>query len=390
MKYDFDSVVDRKNTFAIKYDLAERRHKPLDAISLWVADMDFKVAPCIQKALQERVEHGIFGYSLLDSRYYTAVKNWFKKRHNFEVQDEWVVNTPGVVFAIACAIKAFTKEGEGVLIQKPVYYPFFNTIKALNRVVVNNPLVLKNGHYEIDFEDFENKIISEKVKLFILCSPHNPGGRVWKKEELERLSQICLRHKVLVVSDEIHSDITFNGNTHTIYASLSGQAAWNSIICTSPSKTFNLAGLQFSNIFILDPEKRLLFKREIARTGYDEPSLMGIAAATAAYGEGGEWFDEVKEYIWQNIQFVKSYIAEHCPKIKVIEPEGTYLLWLDFTSFTELSDKDICEKVLRKAKVWLDDGNMFGTEGEKFQRINCATPRAILKQALEQICREFS
>lgn len=389
MKYNFDTIIDRTNTFASKYDLAERRHKPLDAISLWVADMDFKTAPCIQKALAERAEHGIFGYSWPDNRYYSAVREWFKNRHNFDVQDEWIVTTPGVVFAIALAIRAFTNEGDGVLIQKPVYYPFFNTINALNRRVVNNPLILRNGHYEIDFEDFENKIVSENVKLFIFCSPHNPGGRVWTKQELECISEICIRHNVLVVSDEIHSDITFGTNRHTVYASLSEEAAQNCVICTSPSKTFNLAGLQFSNIFIPNKEKRTLFKMERNRTGYDEPSLMGITAAVSAYKDGGDWFDEVKEYIWQNIQFAKSYIVEHCPKIKVIEPEGTYLLWLDFTAFTELSDAEICDRVLNKAKVWLDDGRMFGTEGEKFQRINCATPRKILENALERICNAF-
>ena len=241
MKYDFDKITDRKHTNAIKYDLAAKRNKPLDAISLWVADMDFPTAPCIQKALQEKALHGIFGYSRPDERYYSALKNWFKTQHNFEFENEWVINTPGVCFALATSVKAFTKEGEGVLIQKPVYYPFFNIISSLNRKVVNNPLVLKNGHYEIDFADFEEKIVSENVKLFILCSPHNPGGRVWKKEELEKLAKICLKHNVIVVSDEIHSDIIFEGNTHTVFATISKEIAENSVICTSPSKTFNLA-----------------------------------------------------------------------------------------------------------------------------------------------------
>ncbi len=389
MKFDFDTITDRTNTFAIKYDLAQKRNKPLDAISLWVADMDFPTAPCIQQALIERAQHGIFGYSRPDNRYYAAVKKWFCERHHFEIRDEWIVNTPGVVFAIATAIRAFTREGESVLIQKPVYYPFFNTIRELNRRVVNSPLTLRGDRYEIDFEDLEKKITEENVRLFIFCSPHNPGGRVWKKEELERLSEICLRHKVLVVSDEIHSDITFGENRHTVYASLSEAAAQNSIICTAPSKTFNLAGLQFSNIFIQNPQLRAAFQKEIDRTGYDEPSLMGIAAATAAYENGAEWLDEAKEYIAQNIQFAKSFIESHCPKIKVMEPEGTYLLWLNFSAYTELSDREISERILRKAKVWLDEGRMFGSEGEKFQRINCATPRKILHDALERICKEF-
>lgn len=388
MKYDFDKITDRTHTNAIKYDLAKRRNKPEDTLSLWVADMDFPTAPCVQKAVAEKAAHGIFGYSRPDERYYSALKKWFAERHNYEIQEEWVVNTPGVCFALASAVKAFTKEGESVLVQKPVYYPFFNTIKALNRKVVNSPLVLKNGHYEINFEDFEAKIVSENVKMFILCSPHNPGGRVWKKEELQRISEICLKHNVLVVSDEIHSDIVFEGSRHTIYGSISEAAAENSIICTAPSKSFNLAGLQFSNIIIPNAKLRIAFQREVDRTGYDEPSLMGIVAATAAYSEGGEWFDAARDYIWKNIQFASNYIEENCPKIKVVIPEGTYLLWLDFSAFG-LSDEEINERILNRAKVWLDNGKMFGDEGKFFQRINCATPRKILAEALERICAQF-
>ena len=388
MKFDFDAVVNRKNTNAIKYDLAKKRGKPEDAVSLWVADMDFPTAPCIQKAVAEKASHGIWGYSRPDNRYYDALKKWYKERHNFEVQNEWVVNTPGVCFALAAAIKAFTKEGESVLIQKPVYYPFFNIINSLQRKVVNSSLILKNNHYEIDFDDFERKIVQENVKMFILCSPHNPGGRVWTKQELQKISEICLAHNVLVVSDEIHSDITFGSNVHTVYGSLSEQALKNSIICTAPSKSFNLAGLQFSNIFIADEKLRKAFSEELEKTGYDEPSVFGIVAATAAYSEGADWFDSVKSYIWENILFAKKYIEENASQIKVLVPEGTYLLWLDFSE-TGLSDSEINDRVLNKAKVWLDSGSMFGKEGEKFQRINCATPRIILEDALKRICSQF-
>lgn len=388
MNYDFDTVVNRKNTNAIKYDLAKKRGKPEDAVSLWVADMDFPTAPCIQKAVAEKASHGIWGYSRPDNRYYDALKKWYKERHNFEVQNEWVVNTPGVCFALATAIKAFTKEGESVLIQKPVYYPFFNIINSLQRKVVNSSLILKNNHYEIDFDDFERKIVQENVKMFILCSPHNPGGRVWTKQELQKISEICLAHNVLVVSDEIHSDITFGSNVHTVYGSLSEQALKNSIICTAPSKSFNLAGLQFSNIFIADEKLRKAFSKELDKTGYDEPSVFGIVAATAAYSEGADWFDSVKSYIWENILFAKKYIEENASQIKVLVPEGTYLLWLDFSK-TGLSDSEINDRVLNKAKVWLDSGSMFGKEGEKFQRINCATPRIILEDALKRICSQF-
>ena len=388
MNYDFDTVVNRKNTNAIKYDLAKKRGKPEDAVSLWVADMDFPTAPCIQKAVAEKAAHGIWGYSRPDNRYYDALKKWYKERHNFEVQNEWVVNTPGVCFALATAVKAFTKEGESVLIQKPVYYPFFNIINSLQRKVVNSSLILKNNHYEIDFDDFERKIVQENVKMFILCSPHNPGGRVWTKQELQKISEICLAHNVLVVSDEIHSDITFGSNVHTVYGSLSEQALKNSIICTAPSKSFNLAGLQFSNIFIADEKLRKAFSKELDKTGYDEPSVFGIVAATAAYSEGADWFDSVKSYIWENILFAKNYIEENASQIKVLVPEGTYLLWLDFSK-TGLSDSEINDRVLNKAKVWLDRGSMFGKEGEKFQRINCATPRIILEDALKRICSQF-
>ena len=388
MNYDFDTVVNRKNTNAIKYDLAKKRGKPEDAVSLWVADMDFPTAPCIQKVVAEKAAHGIWGYSRPDNRYYDALKKWYKERHNFEVQNEWVVNTPGVCFALATAIKAFTNEGESVLIQKPVYYPFFNIINSLQRKVVNSSLILKNNHYEIDFDDFERKIVQENVKMFILCSPHNPGGRVWTKQELQKISEICLAHNVLVVSDEIHSDITFGSNVHTVYGSLSEQALKNSIICTAPSKSFNLAGLQFSNIFIADEKLRKAFSKELEKTGYDEPSVFGIVAATAAYSEGADWFDSVKSYIWENILFAKKYIEENAPQIKVLVPEGTYLLWLDFSK-TGLSDSEINDRVLNKAKVWLDSGSMFGKEGEKFQRINCATPRIILEDALKRICSQF-
>lgn len=390
MKYDFNKITDRTHTCAIKYDLAKKRGVPEDAVSLWVADMDFPAAPCICNAIKERAEHGIFGYTRPDERYYAAVKGWFKKRHNFEIkEDDWIVNTPGVVFAFAAAIRAFTKEGEGVLIEKPVYYPFFQTIEAQNRKVVSTSLVLQNGKYQVDFEDFEQKIVCENVKLFLLCSPHNPGGRVWTKDELLKMSEICLRHNIPVVSDEIHCDILFEGHKHFVYGSLSEEALQNSIICTAPSKSFNLAGLQFSNIIIANENLRKEFLLELDRAGYCEPSIMGVLAATAAYSEGEEWFEQALEYIWQNMLFAEKYIEENCPKIKVLKPEGTYLLWLDFSAFADLSDKKINDLIVNSAKVWLDRGAMFGKEGEKFQRINCATPRKTLESALEKICNVF-
>lgn len=388
MDFNFDKIIERNNTNSVKYDLAEEYNKPADSIKMWVADMDFPTAPCVIDALKKKCEYGIFGYSCLDEEYFSAVQNWMKDRHNFVFEKEWLITTPGVIFAISLAIKALTKEGDGVLIQKPVYYPFYNAIRQLNRKVVNNPLVLKNGKYEIDFEDFEKKIKTEKPKLFLFCSPHNPGGRVWKKEELIKINEICLKNKVIVLSDEIHSDIVFEGNEHTVFANLSKEALENSIICTSPSKSFNLAGLQISNIFIANKEirEKIAFQKFI--TGYDEANIMGIVAATSAYKDGGEWFDGVKNYIWENIEFTKDFIENHCPKIKTIIPEGTYLVWLDFHSF-DMSDKEICKIIADKAKIWLDEGNIFGAEGKKFMRINVACPRSILKEALERICEFF-
>ena len=384
MAYDFNRVVDRHNTNSIKTDLAVARGKPADVLSLWVADMDFPTAPEILEALHDRVSHGIFGYSVPDQRFYDAVQAWQKSEHDFEVSRRQIVTTPGVVFAISCAIRAFTREGEAVIIQTPVYYPFKNTIEANGRKLVTSSLFEKDGKWQIDFEDFERKIRENDVKLFILCSPHNPVGRVWTREELERISDICLRHKVLVFSDEIHNDFVFEPNHHTVYATLSEAAAENSIVATSASKTFNLAGLQFSIIFIKNPELKAKFSLERDKTGYDEPSLLGFVAAQAAYERGKPWLTALKAHLKENLDFLRSFLAERLPRVRLIEPEGTYLIWLDFSDYG-YSDDELDERIAQKAKVWLDRGTMFGPEGNQYQRINIATPRALLKEALERI-----
>lgn len=384
MSYDFNTVTDRHGTNAVKYDLAVARGKPADVLSLWVADMDFPTAPEILEALHEKVSHGIFGYSVPDERFYEAVKRWQKTEHNFDVERRWVVTTPGVVFAIACAIKAFTKEGEAVLIQTPVYYPFKNMILANNRKLVTSSLFEKDGKWQIDFDDFERKITENDVKLFILCSPHNPVSRVWTREELERMSQICIRHNVIVFSDEIHNDFVFEPNKHTVYSTLSKEAAEHSVVATSASKTFNLAGLQFAVNFIQNPALKKKFHDERDKTGYDEPSLMGFVATQAAYEHGKEWLTTLKAHLASNRDFVRTFVKEKLPKARLIEPEGTYLLWLDFSAYG-YSDSELDNLIVNKAKVWLDRGTMFGIEGEGYQRINIATPRAILKEALERI-----
>lgn len=389
MEYNFNTIIDRHGTNCIKTDLAVVRGKPADVLPLWVADMDFPTSPAILEALHQKVNHGIFGYSCLDENFYKALAKWMENEHNFKIERRDVVTTPGVVFAIACAIKAFTKEGEAVIIQTPVYYPFKNMIEANNRKTVTSSLFEKDGKWQIDFEDFEQKIIENSVKLFILCSPHNPVSRVWTKKELERLSDICLRHNVIVFADEIHNDFVYEPNRHTVFSTLSEQAAQNSIISMSPSKTFNLAGLQFSTNFIKNPALKARFHAERVKTGYDEPSLMGMTAAYAAYTNGKPWLEALKKHLLSNIEFVRSYLAENLPKVRLIEPEGTFLLWLDFSALG-FSDAEIDDIIVNKAKVWLDRGTMFGQEGSCYQRINVATPRPLLEEALKRIAKAFN
>ena len=384
MEYNFNKITDRHNTNACKLDLAVIRGKPADVLSLWVADMDFPTSPAILEALHKKIDHGIFGYSCMDEDFHTALANWMKNEHNFTFERRELVTTPGVVFATACAIKAFTKEGESVLIQTPVYYPFKNMIEGNNRRTVTSSLFEKDGKWHIDFEDFEKKIIENDVKLFILCSPHNPVSRVWTRDELSRLADICLKHKVIVFADEIHNDFVYSPNVHTIFSTLSPEVAENSVVSMSPSKTFNLAGLQFSTNFIKNPALRAKFKAEREKTGYDEPSLMGLVAARAAYEGGKPWLEELKKHLLSNISFVRSYLAEKLPEARLIEPEGTFLLWIDFSAYG-IPDSELDDLIVNKAKVWLDRGTMFGPEGDKYQRINIATPQPLLKEAIDRI-----
>lgn len=388
MNYDFNTVTDRHNTNAIKTDLALARGKPADVLSLWVADMDFPTAPEILDALHKKIDHGIFGYSCLDDSFFEALADWMQTEHNFTFDRRDVVTTPGVVFAISCAIRACTKENDAVIIQTPVYYPFKNMILANKRTVVTSSLYEENGKWYIDFKDFEQKIIDNNVKLFILCSPHNPVGRVWTKDELSQLNQICLKHHVTVFADEIHNDFVFEPNVHTVFSSLSEEAAQNSIVSMSPSKTFNLAGLQFSTNFIKNPALKAKFRNQKDLTGYDEPSLMGLTAARAAYQYGRPWLSALKNHLNANRDFVRTYISEHFSKARLIEPEGTYLLWIDFSAYG-FTDHEVDDLIVNKAKVWLDRGTMFGPEGACYQRINIATPQSVLEEALHRIASVF-
>lgn len=384
MKYDFSQVIERNNTLSIKYDFAKERKKPSDLLSLWVADMDFPVAQEIKDALIERCNHGIFGYSEVKTPYYEVIAKWYQEKFNWSTKKQWLVKTPGVVAAIANAIRAFTNIGDAVLIQKPVYYPFFLTIEDNQRKVVNNSLVYKNGRYEMDFVDFEEKIISHKVKLFVLCSPHNPVGRVWNKEELLKIGDICLKHKVIVVADEIHADFVYHGHQHQVFANLKTEYQEITVTCTAPSKTFNIAGLQVSNIFIANENLRKKFKQELKKTANADINVMGLIACQAAYSQGEDWLRQVKIYIAENLEYVKNFLRDNLPQVKLVEPEGTYLLWLDFRELN-LTEEELEDLIINKAKLWLDGGTMFGTEGVGFQRINIACSQKILIQAFTQL-----
>ena len=388
MPINFDEIIDRRNTSCLKYDFAAERGYPADILPFWVADMDFRAPAPVISAIKERADHGIFGYTQVKDDYFTVLQNWFRTRHDWTVGRSDLIITPGVVFAIANAIRAFTKKGDAVLIQQPVYYPFANMIRQNERVLVDSPLRLIEGHYEIDFEDFEQKIIEHSVKLFILCSPHNPVGRVWTRAELEQLAAICLRHNVIVIADEIHEEFVRPGFRHIPFASLSEEAAAITVTCTSPSKTFNLAGLQISNIFIRNAQLRRRFKEELGRTGYDEPNTLGLTGAKAAYEHGAEWLTQLLAYIEENYARTKSFLAAHLPKVKIIEPEGTYLLWLDFSAYG-LTDEALNEKIIRDAHLWLDDGPIFGAGGSGFQRINIACPWATLETGLQNLAKAF-
>ena len=381
---DFDSVTDREGTKSLKYDFAKRRGKPEDVLPLWVADMDFKTSSYIEDALVEHSRHGIFGYSEVQRPYFDIVSAWMKKHHDWDVQERWLVKTPGVVFALAMAVKAYTDRGDGVLIQMPVYYPFSEVIEDNGRKVVSNTLVLgEDNRYHIDFDDFEKKIVEEKIKLFFLCSPHNPVGRVWTREELTRLGDICVKHQVIVVSDEIHHDFVFHGE-HIVFANLKKEYEDISIVCTSPSKTFNLAGMLLSNIFIPNPKLRHKFRKELDAAGISQLGVMGLVACEAAYSKGEEWYQAMYSYVADNIAFTKKYVEEKLPGVRMTEHEGTYLVWLDFRE-TGLSVEELDEQIVYQAKLWLDSGKIFGESGRGFQRINVACPRSVLSEALERI-----
>ncbi|MBD5631894.1 MAG: pyridoxal phosphate-dependent aminotransferase [Clostridia bacterium] len=384
MKYDFDKINDRRNTDSLKYDFAEEHGVPQDALPLWIADMDFRVPNEVISAIQGRAEEGIFGYVAPREDYYKALTNWFLTRHGWKTEGKKYVQACSVVFAICALLRTFTKENDGVIICQPVYYPFESSIKANNRKLVVSELKLKDGKYEVDFKDFENKIVKNKVKAFILCNPHNPVGRVWTKEELTQMGNICLKHGVFVIADEIHCDFAFGTHKHVPFASISKEFAENCAVCTAPTKTFNIAGLQISNVYVESDIRREKLVEELDKVGYCEPNVMGMTACRAAYTYGAEWLDELKEYLAQNIALVREYVGVNVPEVKFIEHEGTYLVWLDFRALG-LTDKELEDLIKNKAKLWLDDGYVFGVGGSGFQRINVACPRSVLIAALGRL-----
>lgn len=381
---DFDRIIDRKNTRCLKYDFAVKRGMPEDVLPLWVADMDFETSSYIEDALTERVKEGIFGYSDVQTPYFEIIRDWMIRHHDWEPQEKWLIKTPGVVFALAMAVKAYTDPGDKVLLQQPVYYPFSEVITDNGREVVSNDLVLtEEGTYKIDFTDFEQKIIANGIKLFLLCSPHNPVGRVWTREELETIGDICVKHGVTVVSDEIHNDFIWEG-THTVFAGIKKEFADISVTCTSPSKTFNLASMLISNIFIPDQTLRRKFRKEMDRAGISQLGVLGLVATEAAYAHGDEWYAAMKNYVRDNIAFARAYVEENLPGVRMIDTQGTYLIWLDFRQ-TGLTVEQLDHKIIYEAGLWLDSGKIFGKTGEGFERINVACPRAVLQEALDRI-----
>lgn len=384
MQYDFDTPIDRTHTWSIKHDFKKENGKADDILPLWVADMDFRSPDSVVEALKKAVDHGIFGYSRADESYFDAVAAWYQKRHHLTLQPEWMTCTPGIVFALSIAVRAFTQEGDAVLIQPPVYHPFSRAILRNKRTLVENPLVLKDGHYEMDLEELEQKVLDEHVKLMILCNPHNPVGRVWTREELTALADICLRHHVYVISDEIHGDFVWQGHEQTPYASISEEACLHSMMCTAPSKTFNLAGMVTSNLFIPDPEMRRKFRSELLDVGQENMNRLGLFACRAAYESGGEWLDQLIGYLAGNLALVRDFCKNRVPQIQLVEPEGTYLAWLDCRELG-MTDDELMAFFSDDAKVWLDPGTHSGEQGSGFMRFNLGSSRSVIAQALDQI-----
>lgn len=383
-KYNFDRIIDRKGTSCLKYDFGMKRKGRTDLLPMWVADMDFALPEEILADFHKRIDHGIFGYTDPDAEYFAALDRWFSLHHGYHIQPEWVTLGCGVVFGLATGVKAFTEPGDAVLIQQPVYYPFREVIEDNGRKFINSQLHYENGKYTIDFADFEQKILDNQVKVFLLCSPHNPAGRVWTKEELTRLGDICLKHRVIILDDEIHCDFVYAPHHFTSFLALDEKYRDNLVVFNSPSKTFNVAGLQPGNIIIPNKELRRRYRKANAAAGYSQGSIMGQVAVKSCYTKGDAWVKELVEYIAGNIAWVREFVKENFPKATFVEPEGTYLVWIDFSGYG-LSDEELEHLVVDEAKLWLDSGKIFGPATSQFERFNMACSRATVEKAFHQL-----
>ncbi|PBJ10141.1 MalY/PatB family protein [Flavobacterium sp. ACN6] len=379
MDYNFDEVISRRNSSSIKWDDAPFE----DVLPMWIADMDFKSPPAVLNALQKRVEHGIFGYTAIPETFYNAILNWWKKRYGITLEKEWLVPVSGVIPALSAAIQALSNKGDKVIIQPPVYNHFQTSIINSERNVVENNLLYDNGHYAIDFDLLSKQAADPKVKLLILSNPHNPVGRVWTKEELQRIGDSCIKNNVIVISDEIHADLVFKDYNHIPFASL-GETYMNSITLSSPTKSFNLAGLQVGYFFSQNDELRKAVQSSFKVMGIELLNLFGITALIAAYEESEHWLEALKEYLYDNYLFLVSFIELNLPQIKVTPLQATYLVWLDCTALKIASD-NLTHNLLEKQKLWINSGSMYGEIGEGFLRINIATPRAVLEMGLERL-----
>jgi cystathionine beta-lyase len=386
-KYNFDEIVPREGTNCLKYDAREMFFKSKEVLPLWVADMDFKTPDFIVEAIKKRLEHEIYGYTFRSDSYYESIMGWMKRRHDWEIEKEWISFSPGVVAGLTFAIEAFSKPGDGVVVQPPVYFPFFDSVKGTKRKMIENPLKIKSGRYSFDFEDLKSKI-DENTKLLLLCNPQNPGGMVFTREELTELANICLENNIIVISDEIHSDLIYKGNKHIPFASLSEEIAKNCVVLMAPSKTFNVAG--FSSSLLIAPNKTLKarYERAIGVGHLHMGNIFGAIAMEAAYTNGDDWLEQLLEYLWSNYQFIEDFIEAKLPKVKVMKPESTYLIWLDFTAYG-MKNQELSAFATQKAKVGLNDGGRFGTGGDGWLRINIGCPRSILVEALERLEKAF-
>ena len=384
---DFNKIIDRKNTYCDKWDYLERYYGEKDMLGLWVADMDFAVPQAVSDAIRKRVEHPIYGYTETDENYYDDMIAWYKKRQNYSIEKDWIIYGPGVIPAICFLIGAFSEEGDKVIIQEPVYHPFKKSILSNNRVPLINNLVYDGDQYHMDLDTLE-KEIDEKTKIMILCSPHNPIGRIWTEEELKAVGELCIRHNILLIADEIHGDIVLPGYKHIPFASISEEFADHCVLCNAPNKTFNIAGLQGCNVIIKNPEIREKYFNYMDRFHLAEFTPISMAAHQAAYAHGEAWLEELLVYLEGNVEFTDEYLRKNLPSVKMVRPEATYMVWLDFNG-TGLSMDEINERLIKKAKVAFNDGYMFGENGAGFQRMNIACPRQIIEQALERVVSAF-